>query len=183
MKDVEVCWYEDPEWRGFLPVQPRSELLHLHVFDSWVAGVHHYPEAAQDETFAPGESLALVADPDNPYDANAIGVWNADRTLQIGHVPTVIVARLAPNERSALSLSERLDAGKRTTLRILVSRESVSLRVVPDSEERAGWMRSTAARLKKQAARRMPREPRAEVDPVEQMTKMFEDLRERPNWI
>jgi hypothetical protein len=180
MHEVEVCWYEDPEWRGFLPVRPRSELLLLHVFDTWVAGVHHYPDAAQDESFAPGESLALVADPDNRYDANAIGVWNADRTLQIGHVPAVIVARLPTNERSALSLSEQLDAGKRTTLRILVSRESVSLRVVPDSEERAGWMRSTVTRLKKQAARGLPHEPKVEADPMDQMAQMLKDLSQRP---
>lgn len=36
------------------------------------ACVHHYSEAAQDESFAPGESLALVAEPDNRYDADAI---------------------------------------------------------------------------------------------------------------
>jgi hypothetical protein len=179
MPELEVCWYDDEEWRGFLPRLPRSELLLLHVFDTWVAGVHHYPEAAQDESFAPGESLALVADPDNPFDANAVGVWNADRTLQIGHVPAVIVARLPPNERTALSLSEQLDAGRRTTLRILVSREPVSLRVVP-GEELAGRMRSMVTRLKKQAARGVPHEPKVEADPMDQMAQMLKDLSKRP---
>jgi HIRAN domain len=180
MPEVEVCWYEDEEWRGFLPLQPRSELLHLHVFDTWVAGVHHYPDAAIHESFAPGMQLALVAEPENPHDAAAIGVWNAERTLKVGHVPAVIVAKLPTNERTALSLSEQLDAGGRTTLRILVSREPVSLRVVPGSEELAGRMRSTVARLKKQAARGVPHEPKVEADPMDQMAQMLKDLSKRP---
>ena len=180
MPEVEVCWYEDEEWRGFLLVQPRSELLRLHVFDTWVAGVHHYPDSAVHESFAPGKQLALVTEPDNPHDAAAIGVWNAERTLRVGHVPAVIVAKLPPNDRTALSLSDQLESGKRTTLRILVSREPVSLRVVPGSEELAGWMRATVARLKKQATRAVPWEPRAEADPVDQMAQMLKDLSKRP---
>jgi hypothetical protein len=180
MPEIEVCWFEDEEWRGFLLVQPRSELLRLHLFDTWVAGVHHFPDSAVHESFAPGKQLALVAEPDNPHDAAAVGVWNAERTLRVGHVPAVIVAELPPNERTALSLSEQLDGGKRTTLRILVSREPVSLRVVPGSEEPAGWMRATVARLKKQAARAVPWEPRAEVDPVDQMAQMLNDLSKQP---
>lgn len=181
MPEVEVAWYEDGEWRGFLPLQPRSELLRLHVFDTWVAGVHHYPDSAAHESFAPGQQLALVAEPDNPHDAAAIGVWNAERTLRVGHVPAVIVADLTPNERTALSLSETLDAGKRTTLRILISREPVSLRLFSGSDELAGWMRSTVGQLKKQAARALPSEPRAEADPVDQMAQMLKDLSKRPH--
>jgi hypothetical protein len=180
MPEVEVFCYEDEEWRGLLLVQPRTELLRLHVFDTWVAGVHHYPDSAGHESFAPGKQLALVAEPDNPHDEAAIGVWNAERTLRVGHVPAVIVADLPPNERTALSLSETLGAGKRTTLRILLSRQPVSLRVVPGSEELAGWMQSTVARLKKQAARAMPSEPMTEADPVDQMAQMLKDLRKRP---
>jgi hypothetical protein len=180
MPEVEVYWFEDEEWRGFLPVRSRSELLRLHVFETWVAGVHHFPDSAVHESFAPGKQLALVSEPDNPHDAAAIGVWNAERSLQVGHVPAVIVAELPPNGRTALSLSEQLDVGKRTTLRILVSREPVSLRVVPGSDELAGWMRSTVARLKKQAARAVPSEPTAEANPVEQMAQMLKDLSKRP---
>lgn len=137
MPEVEVCWYEDATWRGFLPISPRSELLRLHVFNAWVAGIHHYPVAADDQSFAPGEPLALVAEPDNPHDSDALGVWNADRTLKVGRMPGVIVDDLSPNERSAVCLSEQVEAGKRTNLRILLSREPVSLRPMPD--ERAGW--------------------------------------------
>jgi hypothetical protein len=55
MLEVDVCWYEDEERRGFLLIQLRSELLRLHIFDTWVAGVHHFPDSAVDESFAPGK--------------------------------------------------------------------------------------------------------------------------------
>jgi hypothetical protein len=165
MPEVEVCWYEDETWRGFLPIAPRSELLRLHIFDTWVAGIHHYPESGDDESFAPGQALALAAEPDNPYDPDAVGVWNADRTLKIGHVPAVIVDDLPANERTAVCLSEQVEGGKRTNLRILVSREPVSLRLMPD--ERPGWKEATVARLKKQAAKALPSEPTPVGDPME----------------
>ena len=107
MPEVEVCWYEDETWRGYLPISPRSELLRLHVFDTWVAGIHHSPVAADDQSFAPWEPLALVAEPDNPHDSDALGVWNADRTLKVGHVPGVIVDDLSPNERTAVCRASR----------------------------------------------------------------------------
>ena len=47
----------------------------------------------------------------------------------------------------------------------MVSREPVSLRLVPD--ERAGWKKATVARLKKQAAKTLPREPTPVGDPME----------------
>jgi len=180
MTDIDVCWYEDDEWRGFLPVEPRSELLSRHVFDTWIAGIWHYPQAADDPSFAPGESIALVVEPDNPHDPLAIGVWNADRTLQVGHVPAVVVAGLAADDRTAVCLSEQTEAGKRMHLRILVSREPVSLRLVPDSAERDTWKRATVARLKKQATKTLPSEPTPDIDPIEQMTKMHEGRPDAP---
>jgi HIRAN domain len=74
-----------------LPIAPRSELPLLHVLDTWVAGLHRHPHSSGDDSFAPGEPLLLEAEPDNPHDPLAIGVWNAERTPKIGHVPPVIV--------------------------------------------------------------------------------------------
>jgi hypothetical protein len=54
MPEVEVCWYEDEKWRGFLLLQPRSELLRLRI-DTWVVGAYHFPDSAVDESFAPGK--------------------------------------------------------------------------------------------------------------------------------
>lgn len=52
-----------------------------------MSGIGHYPQAADDPCFAPGESIALVVEPDNPHDSLAVGVWNADRTLKVGRAP------------------------------------------------------------------------------------------------
>ena len=52
-----------------------------------VAGVSFRPEAVADGSFDPGERLALVPEPDNEHDPNAIGIWNEERTLQAGYVP------------------------------------------------------------------------------------------------
>jgi hypothetical protein len=52
-----------------------------------VAGVSFRPEAVADASFDPGERLALVVEPENEHDPNAIGIWNEERTLQAGYVP------------------------------------------------------------------------------------------------
>jgi hypothetical protein len=63
-----------------------------------VAGVSFRPEAVADASFDPGERLALVREPDNEHDPNAIGIWNAARTLQAGYVPREVAAELAGDE-------------------------------------------------------------------------------------
>ena len=52
-----------------------------------VAGVSFRPEAVVDASFDPGARLRLVPEPENEHDANAIGIWNVERTLQAGYVP------------------------------------------------------------------------------------------------
>ena len=49
-----------------------------------VAGVSFRPEALEDLSFEPGRLLALVPEPENPHDPNAVAVWNEERTLQAG---------------------------------------------------------------------------------------------------
>jgi HIRAN domain len=63
-----------------------------------VAGVSFRPEAVADSSFDPGRRLALVPEPDNEHDANAVGVWNDDSTLQAGYVPRDIAAALDGSE-------------------------------------------------------------------------------------
>jgi hypothetical protein len=63
-----------------------------------VAGVSFRPEAVADAAFDPGARLALVAEPQNEFDPNAVGVWNAERTLQAGYVPREIAAELDGTE-------------------------------------------------------------------------------------
>jgi hypothetical protein len=63
-----------------------------------VAGVSFRPEAVADAAFDPGARLALVAEPQNEFDPNAVGVWNADRTLQAGYVPREVAGDLDGTE-------------------------------------------------------------------------------------
>ncbi len=79
-----------------------------------VAGVSYRPGAVGDASFDPGSRLALVSEPDNEHDPNAVGIWNAERTLQAGYVPAAVAPELAGDEQ-AVSLW-RLEGG----LRVLI---------------------------------------------------------------
>ena len=79
-----------------------------------VAGVSYRAEALSDLSFDPGRRLALVPEPDNEHDPNAVGIWNEERTLQLGYVPREIAAELGGDEQ-AVSLW-RVEAG----LRVLI---------------------------------------------------------------
>src|ERR671932_162645 len=52
-----------------------------------VAGASYRLDALQDDAFAPGRRLALVREPDNEHDPNAVAVYDADRRVQAGYVP------------------------------------------------------------------------------------------------
>jgi HIRAN domain len=79
-----------------------------------VAGVSYRPEALLDAAFDPGRRLALVAEPDNEHDPNAVGIWNEERTLQVGYVPRELAPDLSGDEQ-AVSLW-RVEGG----LRVLI---------------------------------------------------------------
>jgi hypothetical protein len=78
------------------------------------AGVSYRAEALPDESFEPGRRLALVPEPDNEHDPNAVGIWNEQRTLQVGYVPREVAPELAGDEQ-AVSLW-RVEGG----LRVLI---------------------------------------------------------------
>jgi len=80
-----------------------------------VAGVTFRPESLEDVSFDPGCRLALVREPDNEHDPKAVGIWNADRTLQVGYVPREAAAELDGSEQ-AVSIW-RVDGG----LRVLIA--------------------------------------------------------------
>ena len=90
-----------------------------------VAGASYRQEELRDEGFEPGRQLALVREPENPHDPNAISVWSEDRTAQAGYVPAPVAAELAGvEELRALSLWEwRSLTGERIGLRALVYAE------------------------------------------------------------
>ncbi len=62
------------------------------------AGVSYRAEALPDSSFDPGRRLALVQEPDNEHDANAVAIWNEQRSLQVGYVPREVAAELVGDE-------------------------------------------------------------------------------------
>ena len=79
-----------------------------------VAGVSYRMDELQDAAFTPGRRLALVPEPDNEHDPNAIAIWNEERALQAGYVPRETAAELGGDEQ-AVSLW-RVEGG----LRVLI---------------------------------------------------------------
>ena len=67
-----------------------------------------------DASFDPGRRLALVREPENEHDPNAVAIWNDTRTLQVGYVPREVAPELRGDEQ-AMSLW-RVDGG----LRVLI---------------------------------------------------------------
>ena len=80
-----------------------------------VAGVSYRAEALDDPSFDPGRRLALVPEPQNEHDPHAVGIWNAEGTLQLGYVPAGVAPELAGDEQ-AVSLW-RVEGG----LRVLIA--------------------------------------------------------------
>lgn len=79
-----------------------------------VAGVTFRPGNVDDASFDPGRRLALVREPENEHDPNAVAIWNEERTLQAGYVPRDVAPELSGDEQ-AYSLW-RVEGG----LRVLV---------------------------------------------------------------
>lgn len=79
------------------------------------AGVSYRPEALPDPSFDPGRRLTLVPEPENEHDPNAVGIWNEERTLQVGYVPRETAPELVGDEQ-AVSLW-RVEGG----LRVLIA--------------------------------------------------------------
>ena len=85
------------------------------------AGSSYRLDALQDDAFAPGKRLALVPEPDNEHDPNAIGIWDAERRLQAGYVPAEVAPEV-PHDWQAVSLWEFSGAdGERIGLRVLLA--------------------------------------------------------------
>ena len=84
-----------------------------------LAGASYRADALQDDAFAPGRRLALVREPENEHDPNAVAVWDADWRLQGGYVPADVAPELQGDEQ-AVSLWEFREEGRRVGLRVLV---------------------------------------------------------------
>jgi hypothetical protein len=80
-----------------------------------VAGVSFRAADVRDASFDPGVQLALVPEPENEHDRNAIGIWNEERMLQAGYVPREVAAELDGSEL-AFSLWRAGESGLRVLL-------------------------------------------------------------------
>jgi HIRAN domain len=86
-----------------------------------VAGTSFRLDALQDDGFAPGRRLALVAEPENEHDPNAIGIWDAERRVQAGYVPADVARELDAAKWQAVSLLEFYEGRGRGGLRVLLA--------------------------------------------------------------
>jgi HIRAN domain-containing protein len=86
-----------------------------------VAGVSFRTDELQADGFAPGRRLALVAEPDNEHDPNAIAVWDAERRSQVGYVPADVARDLLAEEWQAVSLRDFVEHDRRLGLRVLLA--------------------------------------------------------------
>ena len=68
-----------------------------------VAGVSFRIELLADPSFEPGRPLALVPEPENEHDPHAVGVWNEERTVQLGYVPREVAPTIRGDDQ-ALSI-------------------------------------------------------------------------------
>jgi hypothetical protein len=86
-----------------------------------VAGASYRGDALQDEAFAPGRRLALVAEPENEHDPNAVAVWDAERRVQAGYVPAEVAPELRGDEQAVSLWEFRGEDGQRIGLRVLLA--------------------------------------------------------------
>ena len=97
----------------------REDDPRIHVIP--VAGVSYRLDDVQAEGFAPGRRLALVPEPDNEHDPNAIAIWDDGRRVQAGYVPADLARTLRAGDWQAVSLREFADEGRRGGLRVLLA--------------------------------------------------------------
>ncbi len=86
-----------------------------------LAGASYRAEALQDDGFAPGRRLALVREPENEHDPNAVAVWDAERRLQAGYVPAEVAPELEGDEQAVSLWEFRAEDGQRIGLRVLLA--------------------------------------------------------------
>jgi hypothetical protein len=91
-----------------------------------VAGISYRQDALQGRAFAPGEPIQLVPEPNNPYDRNAVAVWDTNRRRHIGYVPKDLAPTVGQMYRGrepfgATTFFEFLQGKRRIALSVLVA--------------------------------------------------------------
>jgi hypothetical protein len=86
-----------------------------------LAGASYRADTLQDDAFAPGRRLALVREPENEHDPNAVAIWDSEQRLQAGYVPAEVAPGLRGDELAVSLWEFRGDDGRRIGLRILLA--------------------------------------------------------------
>jgi len=86
-----------------------------------LAGASYRAEALQNDAFAPGRRLALVREPENEHDPNAVAVWDEERRVQAGYVPAGVAPELHGDEQAVSLWEFRGEDGGRIGLRVLLA--------------------------------------------------------------
>ena len=86
-----------------------------------LAGSSYRSDALQDDGFAPGRRLALVPEPENEHDPNAVGVWDAERRVQGGYLPAGIAPKVKDDDQAVSLWEFRGEDGNRVGLRVLLA--------------------------------------------------------------
>jgi hypothetical protein len=86
-----------------------------------LAGASYRADALQDEAFSPGRRLALMREPENEHDPNAVAVYDAERRLQAGYVPADVAPDLRGDEQAVSLWEFHGEDGRRIGLRILLA--------------------------------------------------------------
>jgi hypothetical protein len=86
-----------------------------------LAGSSYRVDALQDDGFAPGRRLALVLEPENEHDSNAVAVWDAERRVQGGYLPAGIAPKVKGDEQAVSLWEFRDEEGRRVGLRVLIA--------------------------------------------------------------
>jgi len=86
-----------------------------------LAGASYRADALQEDGFAPGRRLALVREPENEHDPNAVAVWDAERRTQAGYIPAEVAPELRGDEQAVSLWEFRGEDGQRIGLRVLLA--------------------------------------------------------------
>jgi hypothetical protein len=109
-----ICGEEDAE-HYFLRL--GQYLSDPRVLYCKIAGAQHYPAALEGSRFKPGSMALLRPEPENPYDANAVSVWDRSGLVRGGYIPAEhsaqIAARIHAGERLIAFILREIRQGSR----------------------------------------------------------------------
>lgn len=131
----------DEIWCGGLsPIATDGHFLHEsehrtsdpRAYFCKVAGARYYRDVLDSENIRPGSPVILKAEPDNPHDRNAVGIWGVvrgRRVGQLGHVPATLSPEIAAMLRAGTEMGGQVirefrlgsSRGKRIGFHVLIA--------------------------------------------------------------